>query len=103
VTDPELPGELELRPGESRVLRLPGRGVSGYRWETAVEGSAVEVKREVSAPGGAPGAAGDEQLTVTALAPGEATVTVARRRRWGPPTATAESVQVLVVRVSADG
>ena len=81
------------------MLRLPGRGLSGYHWETVVEGSAVEVVHEMPAPESAPGAAADEQLKVRAVAPGEAKVTVVRRRRWGPPEATAESMQ-FVVRVS---
>jgi predicted secreted protein len=102
VTAPDLPAELVLGPGEEHVLRLPSRGLSGYRWETTVEGSAVELQRETEAAGVAPGAAGDELVTVRAMAPGEATVTVARRRRWGPPETAAETVKV-VVRVSVGG
>jgi predicted secreted protein len=96
VTEPEFPGELVLRPGESHVLRLPGRGLSGYRWEPAVEGSAVEIHRESSASGGAPGAAGDELVTLRAVTIGRATVTVVRRRRWGPPGEAAEAETVRI-------
>jgi len=97
VIEPELPAELVLRPGESHVLRLPGRGLSGYRWETLVEGSAVELHRESSAPGGAPGAAGDELVTLRAVTVGQATVTVLRRRRWGPAPEADAGLRIAVV------
>lgn len=90
MNDPGFPDELMLRPGQEHVLRLPSRGLSGYRWETAVEGSAVELERATPPPGGAPGAAGDELVTVRAVTVGRATVTVVRRRRWGPPAGTGE-------------
>ena len=88
MTDPGLPDQVVLRPGEEHVLRLPSRGLAGFRWETAVEGSAVEVVHEVSTPEVAPGAAGDELVTLRAKTVGRATVTVVRRRRWGPPGKT---------------
>lgn len=32
MPDIRLPDRLDLHPGESRVLRLPGHGIGGYLW-----------------------------------------------------------------------
>jgi predicted secreted protein len=92
---------VRLRPGETHVLRLPGRGLSGYRWEPAVDGSAVDVESAVDRtgedpPGVGPGAGGAQVFTLRAVEVGRAVVTLTRRRRFGPPEENAETRTLIV-------
>ena len=36
MPDTDLPDSLDLQPGESRILRLPGHGIGGYLWKGEV-------------------------------------------------------------------
>ncbi|AJE04809.1 hypothetical protein GPICK_04310 [Geobacter pickeringii] len=83
---------MRLAVGETHRLRLTGRGSAGYGWEMSVtgDGEAVRVTKEFlplppTLPTGGPlppGYSRDEEVVITALAPGTATVRLVQRRAW---------------------
>jgi predicted secreted protein len=74
---------VELRVGEKTTIRLPGLGLSGYRWTAEVSGDAVTVSlRPAPRPPHPPGASAEEILEIEARRPGRATVLVEQRRSW---------------------
>jgi predicted secreted protein len=86
-----MPEDLQLKPGEAHTFELKGRGSAGYSWAYEISGdrNCVDVKLESAnqAPGNgstqSPGTYSvDEQITVTAISPGDATIRVFLRRSW---------------------
>jgi predicted secreted protein len=39
-----LPDSIDLHPGESRTLRLPGHGIGGYLWKAEVLSGDVRIE-----------------------------------------------------------
>ena len=84
--------KINLRPGDTHQFRLGGLGSAGYNWEYALEGDEGVVTVSTKSippppkprPGGpAPDSYSVEQLlTITALKPGVAKVSVSLRRSW---------------------
>ncbi len=70
MPDTDLPDSLDLHPGESRILRLPGHGIGGYLWTGEVLSGGA--KLETLSPEGADPAAigGPVQAVFRVGAPG---------------------------------
>lgn len=101
-----MPTEIALRPGETYVLPLQGRGSAGYSWSYTVSGDRNAVEVRIEGPREAPHLLGDrpaagsveEQIVVTAVSPGRVNIELAQRRSWEkdkPPLAE----QTVVVSV----
>ena len=79
---------IQLSPGASHSIELPGRGSAGYLWEFAVEGDAdaisVEPREGRLPPGVAPpsGFSRTARFDVRALRPGRVRVRFQLRRPW---------------------
>ena len=87
-----LPTRIQLKVGEMRTLRLPGRGAVGYAWEHHIAGSdqALSVTQE-GVREKPPGEVDDRTpssysadilFTIHALEPGQATLHLQLRRPW---------------------
>jgi predicted secreted protein len=77
---------ITLKPGESRLVNLPGLGSAGYQWilesidpQVAVVEEVLHSREEVAVR-----VAGslDQKFKLTAIAPGRASVRFAQRRRF---------------------
>ena len=98
--------EITLRPGETYAVPLQGRGSAGYSWSYTISGDRHAVEARIEGLGGPPSPSGgrpdagsvQEQLVVTAVSPGKATIELTQRRSWEkdtPPLAE----QTIVVTV----
>jgi predicted secreted protein len=86
------PTRIELKVGETYMLRLPGLGAAGYVWTYAIEGNnnLVDVShgRADDAPStderGTPlvGFSVDQVFTIQALEPGHLTIHFTQSRPW---------------------
>lgn len=82
-----IPGNLQLKKGESYVLQLKGLATSGYEWICAIENDGVvAVKKEFSATAQTEkklsGASADETFTITGLQPGKTQLYFKQVRSW---------------------
>lgn len=79
---------VELSPGASHAIELPGRGSAGYAWEFSVEGDAaciavVPVHEPVPAPAARPSNVSHAaHFELRALRAGRARVLFQLRRPW---------------------
>ena len=83
-----VPNRIELAPGDTLSLELPGLGTAGFIWQEVVEGDpgVLEVTWERGfRPGAEPGPVGasaPETATLRAVRPGAATLRLVQRRPW---------------------
>lgn len=82
-----IPESLQLKKGESYVLRLKGLATSGYEWICAVENDkVVAVKKEFAATAQTEkklvGASADEIFTITGLQQGNTLLHFKQLRLW---------------------
>jgi predicted secreted protein len=83
---------------------MPGLGTAGYIWQHEIDdpSGAVDVRWERGFPEGRPpaavGVSAPEVATITALAPGRATLRLVQRRPWerDAPPLHAHTVEVRV-------
>jgi predicted secreted protein len=106
----EIPRILELHVGQSFALRLRSRGGAGYVWDYTISGSATAIKvvhdvvgeQPQATPGGPPPSTSslDDRFTITALAPGQASIHLAQRRPWeiNVPPAQEHRIDITVVQ-----
>jgi inhibitor of cysteine peptidase len=73
--------EVTVATGDRLVLRLPENPTTGYLW-TWEDTGALEVTRDETEAGTAPGAGGTRVLEVTAVEPGRAALELTSRRAW---------------------
>lgn len=85
---------LQLRVGEERALRLPGRGTAGYGWLPELGGeigvlSVAHGAAPLDAAASDPPRSGsvDEVFVLRGLSPGRAILHLELRRRWDPHAA----------------
>lgn len=96
---------IEIRSGQRKVLRLPGRGTAGYSWGCELDGDPDVVKVTIEpAPvseiaGKPPGTSTDELITIEARRLGRATIRLTHRRAWEQAGRTLDerTVEVSVV------
>lgn len=91
---------VELSPGASHAVELPGRGSAGYAWEFSVEGDAACIA-VVPVQGPLPGAAAvpsnvshAARFELRALRAGRARVLFQLRRPWETTPLADEKVNV---------
>lgn len=73
--------EVTVATGDRLVLRLPENPTTGYLW-TWEETGALQLTRDETEPGTAPGAAGIRVLEVIATESGRAVLALTCRRAW---------------------
>jgi predicted secreted protein len=83
----EVPDEIELRPGEEKIVLLPSRAGAGYVWEAEVDDEAVveastNFESADDAAVGARAFSENELLTLRGLSDGTTSVRLVQRRAW---------------------
>jgi predicted secreted protein len=102
----ELPIQLSLKVGETRAIRLKGRGAAGFVWRYSIDGpeDVVNISLDVVGPepgnGGAstlpPGSSRDEQAILRAVRPGHVTIALMQGRPWEQDKPPLEEHQIKV-------
>ena len=101
----EVPSRLELKVGESYILKLKGMAAAGYIWSYTVEKNDDQVTVSQSASAAANGGDNtrssyslDEVFIIRAIAPGQTKIHFVQRRPWekDQPPLQEQTVDIVV-------